>query len=185
VVSVTHCIDGWLDIDGTTIDFSGGKGYIEKDWGKSFPESWIWLQSNHFLHSDACMMISIAKIPWLGSYFTGFLGFLYYNGTFYLFSTYLNSEITRLQRDDENLFIEIAGKDYTLQVTAGIRQSGLLRAPKSGEMNRHIKESIDSELEVSLISGNGTLIYKDQATRAGLEVIDSIFDILKIKPRNR
>jgi hypothetical protein len=52
-------------------------------------------------------------------------------------------------------------------------------------MNRHIKESIDSELEVSLISGNGTLIYKDQATRAGLEVIDSIFDILKIKPRNR
>lgn len=185
VVSVTHRIDGGLVINGDLLDFSGGKGYIEKDWGKSFPESWIWLQSNHFLHSDACMMISIAKIPWLGSYFTGFLGFLYYSGTFYPFSTYLKSGITRLQRDEEKLFIEISGKDYTLQITAGISHSGILLAPKSGEMNRHIKESIDSELEVSLISSNGTLVYKDHATRAGLEVIDSIFGILKIKPRSR
>ena len=185
VVSVTHRIDGGLVINGEFIDFSGGKGYIEKDWGKSFPESWIWLQSNHFLHSDASMMISIAKIPWLGSFFTGFLGFLYYNETFYPFSTYLNSEITMLQRDDERLSIEICGKDFTLQVSAAIRQSGLLRAPKSGEMNRHIKESIDSELEVNLISNKGTTIYKDHAVRAGLEVIDSIFDIIKIKPATR
>ena len=185
VVSVTHRIDGGLVINGDFLDFSGGKGYIEKDWGKSFPESWIWLQSNHFLHSDASMMISIAKIPWLGSFFTGFLGFLYYNETFYPFSTYLNSEISMLQRDDKRLCIEICGKDFTLQVSAAIRQSGLLRAPKSGEMNRHIKESIDSELEVNLISNKGTTIYKDHAVRAGLEVIDSIFDIIKIKPATR
>jgi hypothetical protein len=185
VVSVSHSIDGMLDINGTSIDFSGGKGYIEKDWGKSFPESWIWLQSNHFSHPDACIMLSIARIPWLGSFFAGFLGFLYYDGTFYPFSTYLNSKITRLQRDEQKLFIEVRGKDHTLQVSAAISQSGLLRAPKSGEMSRHIKESIDSELEVSLTSRNGALVYKDHATRAGLEVIDSIFDIVKIKPGSR
>ena len=130
-------------------------------------------------------MISIAKIPWLGSYFTGFLGFLYFDGTFYPFSTYLNSEITRLQHDEQKLLIEIRGKDHTLQVIAATRQSGLLRAPKSGEMSRHIKESIDSELEVSLTSRKGILVYKDHATRAGLEVMDSIFDIVKIRPGRR
>ena len=185
VVSVTHRIDGWLDIDGTTIDFSGGKGYIEKDWGKSFPESWIWLQSNHFSHSDACLMLSIAKIPWLGSFFTGFLGFLYFDGAFYPFSTYLKSEITGLRYNEEKLFVEITGKRYVLQIAAGLKQSGLLRAPKSGEMSCHIKESIDSELEVKLISGSGNLVYHDHAARAGLEVIEGIFDIVKIKPSKK
>jgi len=32
VVSVSHRIDGSLLIDGELLDFSGGKGYIEKDW---------------------------------------------------------------------------------------------------------------------------------------------------------
>lgn len=185
IVSVTHRIDGAITINNEQLDFSGGKGYIEKDWGKSFPESWIWLQSNHFSLSDACIMISIAKIPWLGSFFTGFLGFFYYNGTFYPFSTYLKSEITALRRDDEKLFVELTGKDYVLQVSAGLSQSGVLRAPKSGNMSRHIKESIDSELDVSLISRSGTLICKDHAARAGLEVMDGIFDIVKIKRKHQ
>ncbi|MCK7537696.1 MAG: tocopherol cyclase family protein [Marinilabiliales bacterium] len=29
-------------------DFSGGRGYIEKDWGHSFPSAYVWMQSNHF-----------------------------------------------------------------------------------------------------------------------------------------
>ncbi|WP_243392439.1 MULTISPECIES: tocopherol cyclase family protein [unclassified Mesotoga] len=30
------------------IDLTGGKGYIEKDWGRSLPDAWIWMQSNNF-----------------------------------------------------------------------------------------------------------------------------------------
>lgn len=29
------------------MDFSGGRGYIEKDWGQSFPAAWVWLQINY------------------------------------------------------------------------------------------------------------------------------------------
>lgn len=182
VVSVSHRIDGSLTIDGNELDFSGGKGYIEKDWGKSFPESWIWFQSNNFAHSDACIMMSIAKIPWLGSYFTGFLGFLYYNDTFYQFSTYHKSEITALNMADEKLTIEFKSKKYELKISAALKNSGILLAPKAGHMSRRIKESVDSELEVVLSEINGTEIYHDHASRAGLEVIEGIFEIVKIKP---
>jgi hypothetical protein len=181
VVSVSHRIDGSLLIDSQQLDFSGGKGYIEKDWGKSFPESWIWFQSNNFMNSDACIMMSIAKIPWLGSFFTGFLGFLYYNGTFYPFSTYHKSEITALSLVDEKLKLSFKGKKHQLNVTASLKKSGILLAPKSGEMSRRIKESIDSELEVVLSDLTGTEIYHDKAARAGLEVIEGIFEIVKIK----
>ncbi len=182
VVSVSHRIDGALTINNITLDFSGGKGYIEKDWGSSFPESWIWLQSNNFTNSDACIMMSIAKIPWLGNFFTGFLGFLYYKGTFYPFSTYHKSEITELSLDNEILSLGFKGKHNQLRITAKLKQSGILLAPKAGEMSRRIKESIDSELEVELLNNAGTIIYHDHASRAGLEVIEGIFDIVKIKP---
>ena len=183
VVSVSHRIDGSLSVNDKQLDFSGGKGYIEKDWGKSFPESWIWLQSNNFANSDACIMMSIAKIPWLGSFFTGFLGFLYHEGTFYPFSTYHKSEITALNLADEKLTIGFKGKKYLLNVTAKLKNSGILMAPKSGEMSRRIKESIDSELEVVLSDLDGTVIYHDKASRAGLEVIEGIFEIVKIKAK--
>jgi tocopherol cyclase len=183
VVSVSHRIDGTLLIDDELLDFSGGKGYIEKDWGKSFPESWIWLQSNNFANSDACIMMSIAKIPWLGSFFTGFLGFLYFKGTFYPFSTYHKSEITALHLADEKLTIAFKGKKHKLRITATLKNSGILLAPKAGQMSRRIKESVDSELEVVLTDLNGTEIYHDNASRAGLEVIEGIFEIVKIKQK--
>jgi hypothetical protein len=183
VVSVSHKINGCLSVDDELLDFSGGKGYIEKDWGKSFPESWIWLQSNNFANSDACIMMSIAKIPWLGSFFTGFLGFLYYKGHFYPFSTYHKSEITALSLADEKLTIGFKSKKYQLNITANLKNTGVLRAPKLGAMSRRIKESVDSELEVQLTDLDGQLIYHDKAYRAGLEVIEGIFEIVKIKTK--
>ncbi len=183
VVSVTHRIDGTLTVDDGLCDFSGGKGYIEKDWGKSFPESWIWLQGNNFTNSDACVMMSIAKIPWLGSFFTGFLGFLYFDGEFYPFSTYQKSEITGISMADEKLTLSFRGKKHHLKIVASLKQSGILLAPKSGKMSRRIKESVDSELDVVLTDLKGKEIFRDHASRAGLEVIEGIFEIVKIKKK--
>lgn len=181
VVSVTHRIDGNIVVNDLDIDFSGGKGYIEKDWGKSFPESWIWLQSNNFENSDASIMMSIAKIPWLGKYFTGFLGFLYVKNQFYTFSTYNKSEISEISLINEQLTLTFKNKEYCLKIKAHIKNSGILRAPQSGKMTRHIKESVDSELEIELLTVTGNTVYADKASRSGLEVIEGIFDIVKVK----
>ena len=48
VVSLDHSIKGSLNINGQEIDFTNGRGYIEKDWGFSFPKGYIWMQTNHF-----------------------------------------------------------------------------------------------------------------------------------------
>ena len=45
-------------------------------------------------------------------------------------------------------------------------------------MSRRIKESIDSEVNLTLFDKNNTLIYNDTGKRAGLEVIDKIFEYL-------
>ena len=178
IVSVSHAIRGSLSINENQVDFSGGKGYIEKDWGKSFPEAWIWLHSNHFEQTDACIMVSIAKIPWLGRYFSGLIAFLYLDGKFYHFTTYNGTVIQTLNHNDKQLIIVLKRDEEELRITAAMKNAGTLMAPVSGKMSRRIKESVDSEIEVELHS-RGNLIYKDKAVRTGLEVIEKIFEIVK------
>ena len=91
VISLNHSTSGLLEINGNSINFKNGSGYIEKDWGSSFPEAWIWIQCNNFRQKNTCLMFSVAKIPWLGKFFIGFISFLFVDGKLILFSSYNNS----------------------------------------------------------------------------------------------
>ena len=179
IVSVSHELQGKLNINLNEVDFCNGKGYIEKDWGTSFPEAWIWLHSNSFTKHETSLFVSIAKIPWLGNFFMGFICFLYVNGTFYRFCTYNNSKITNIKYDGNALNLQLENKKYTLRVTAISNSSGELKAPSFGEMKRRIKESIDSTVQVKLFDKSNRLIYEDVGNRAGLEIIEKIFDYFK------
>ena len=178
IVAVNHDITGSLNINNLAIDFSGGKGYIEKDWGSSFPEAWIWLQSNNFKNHGTSFQFSVAKIPWLGKYFIGFISFLYFNNRFHLFSTYNKSVLSDIEYDSRTLSFTLNNKTAKLRVTAFKNNSGELLAPEKGRMSRRIKESIDSNIMISLFDKNGELIYSDSAERAGLEIIENIFTYL-------
>jgi tocopherol cyclase len=179
VVSVSHTLNGSLLINESKINFSGGKGYIEKDWGTSFPKAWLWLQCNTFAQSNASLMISIADIPWLGSYFLGLIAFLYVDGRFYLFNTYSKSTILQLEKEDDRIHIELGSRTHKLLVDVKKNRSGLLKAPQLGSMSRHIKESVDSEVSFCLKDMTGNVIFTDVGHHAGLEEMDAIFGYLK------
>lgn len=46
IVSMKHQITGHMVIKGLDLYFKEDSGYIEKDWGRSFPKRYIWLQGN-------------------------------------------------------------------------------------------------------------------------------------------
>ena len=172
--SVLHNLSGSVKLNANETNFADGTGYIEKDWGTSFPESWIWLHCNTFEEPDCSFTFSVAKIPWLGSFFIGHICFLYLKGRFYLFATYNKSKITQLQFSDNTLEIELQRKNYVLQVSGIQKRSGELKAPAIGEMNRVIKESVDSEIELTLLKKNGEQIFTSKGKRAGMEIIEKI-----------
>jgi tocopherol cyclase len=178
IVSVNHDLKGNIRINGNPIDLTDGKGYIEKDWGTSFPEAWIWIQSNNFSSHNTSFSFSVAKIPWLGRFFMGFISFLYLEDRFILFSTYNNSVITDLHHDNESVSLTMKNKSYILKARVVKNIFGELRAPASGDMSRRIKESIDSTIALTLLDNNGKLIYEDSGKRAGLEVIEEIFNYM-------
>jgi len=176
VVSMQHQLSGGLYIDGRYLDFEGGTGYIEKDWGSSFPESWVWLHCNTFINTRASFTLSVAKIPWLGSFFIGFISFLYFEGKFINFSTWSKARVDTLEYRDNKLNIRIANKDYRLNVRAGYNQAGPLKAPQHGSMTRIIKESVDAVIEIELTDHLGNILFQDKGERAGMELIEKILE---------
>ena len=39
ILSIDHKLKGALSIDDKKISFNNGRGYIEKDWGRNFPQN--------------------------------------------------------------------------------------------------------------------------------------------------
>jgi hypothetical protein len=176
IVSVIHDLHGEISVNRNSIDFKGGKGYIEKDWGTSFPEAWIWIQSNNFKEHDTSFSFSIAKIPWMGKFFIGFIAFLYLKGEFYLFSTYNKSIVSELAHNKGIIEITVRNRRNILKIRVIKNSFGDLRAPVSGEMSRRIKESVDSEVHLQLSDKHGNQEYEGTGKNVGLEIIEKIFD---------
>ena len=174
VVSLNHNLSGSLIKDDKTYNFDNGLGYIEKDWGKSMPSEWIWMQSNNFNAANTSFMLSVANIPWLGSSFTGFLGFFLNDNTVQRFGTYTHAKLQIDTTHTDTLKISITDKKYTYLVETYRSNSGILIAPVKGAMDRRISESIDAKLILTVIDENSKIVFHDSTSIAGLEMVGNM-----------
>lgn len=138
VLSLNHIVNGSIYINNEEMKFIDGKGYIEKDLGKSFPETYLWIQSNDFSIDNTSIMVSIADIPFLGFKFKGCIAVVYYKGIEYRFATYNGVKI--ISYNEKRVLIE-RGK-YRLEIDIEGEQGQDLLAPNGGEMIRTIYENI-------------------------------------------
>jgi hypothetical protein len=174
VVSLDHGLLGRLELGGQPVDFDGGRGYIEKDWGRSFPQAWVWFQSNHFRTPGVCITASVAIIPWMGSSFNGFIAGLLHDGRLLTFATYNRSRIEHLEITDRVVVWVLRGGGYRLEIAAERAEGGILRAPTTIEMDRRIAETLNSRVEVRLLElrgGRSRLVFHDTGASAGLEAV--------------
>jgi tocopherol cyclase len=179
VVSLDHAVRGRLELNGEPVDFSGGRGYLEKDWGQAFPQAWIWSQSNHFERAGTCLSVSVATIPWLGSSFRGFIIGLWHDRQLYRFATYTGAKIKSLRLTDTRVKLRVADKRHQLDIEASRSEGGLLHAPYRTEMLQRITESLTATIEVRLIDRrSGREIFSGPGRHAGLEINGEIKQIL-------
>jgi len=173
IVSLYHKLDGKTQGAFGDINWNGGVGYIEKDWGTSFPKCWIWTHSNNF-QADApiSIMASVAHIPWMGNYFPGFIVILWIDGKEYRFATYNQSKMKCTVTDNE-VIMSFKRKKLHLDITAVRGKSAELRSPILGRMEGKINESLQATLKVNLQDGEKKVL-SSMATTAGLEVAGDI-----------
>lgn len=172
IVSFDHGLNGALTDDGRTIDFSGGRGYLEKDWGQSFPAGHLWMQTNHFDRTPGLsVMASIAVIPMLGSWFPGFICGLHHEGRLYAFTTHGGGRIERLDVDDHHVRWAIVNGTERLAITAERADHALLPGPDRADMSKRVPETLKATIHVRLSSlADDRVIVEDTGRCAGLEV---------------
>lgn len=176
VISLDHHIYGELQIDGRSISFDGGRGYGEKDWGRKFPEAWIWFQSNHFSTPGTSLTASIAVIPWGPGAFPGFIIALWHEGQLYRFATYTGAATESLVVSDDTVHWVVGDSKYRLEMTvmqsAGSR-FGLLKGPDDTAMGKRVDETLGATVEAHLTQKTGDrskTIFHETGRNAGLEV---------------
>mgnify|MGYP002681986913 FL=1 len=191
VLSFDHSIAGSLSIDGAARDFTGGRGYIEKDWGQAFPKAWIWMQSNHFGEAavGACLTASVAIIPWLRGAFPGFIVGLRHGGQLYRFATYTGAVIERLDLADTHVTWHMTGRTgprhtpHRLEIVAWRAEGGLLHSPERVVMLQRVLESLTARIDVRLLAltgGQEGVIFERTGRHAGLEIVGPIQEIQKL-----
>ncbi|HZW05062.1 MAG TPA: tocopherol cyclase family protein [Anaerolineaceae bacterium] len=186
VVSLDHEIQGALEIDGETAEFSGGRGYIEKDWGRSFPAAWVWMQSNHFSRPGACLTASVAVIPWMRSAFGGYIVGLWHERQLHTFSTYNGARVETLAVAPQHIEWTLRNRTHRLEIRAHRQQAALLQAPTLEDMGRRIPETLQAAIDVrlyALAGGEGQLVWEDTGECAGLEVVGDIERLVRMVPQ--
>lgn len=180
ILSMNHSINGTLMLKGKTLSFDKGRGYMEKDWGHSFPEGYIWIQSNHFSKKETSIKISVAKIPWLKSSFIGFIAGLMIEGRLIQFTTYNRTILENCSVNQKEVRIVMENKNYKLSIVAQREKGTSLAAPISGFMNGRIEESMNAEIHVVLFDKkNNNKILDDTGLSAGIEVAGKYELLLK------
>lgn len=171
ILSMKNTAIGELKINDKFIKFSKGIGYIEKDWGISFPKSYIWFQGNNFKKKNASFMLAIADIPFKIFRFKGFICDILIDNKEFKFSTYNNAKIINNIITDNISSISLKKDNYYLDIRSIYNKGYKLTAPIRGKMERDVFESISAQITITLKVKEKT-IFSDTSNNCGMEMVN-------------
>jgi len=164
VLSMGHTLEGKLILNGETMDFSGGMGYIETDRGRSFPSAYLWTQCAWRESQPGGLMLAIAAIPLGIVRFTGCICAVCYGGREYRLATYRGARAVEWSKTGA---VIRQGK-YRLTVKLLEGKSLPLRAPVEGNMGRTIHERLCAKVRYRFWAGE-ILLFDHTDCSAGFE----------------
>lgn len=170
ILSMKSKANGKITINNQDIVFNNGIGYIEKDWGHSFPKSYIWCQGNNFKNSNSSFMISIANIPFKAFSFRGIICDLIIDNNEFKFTTYNNSKLVNYNVNNNSVDILLQKREYFFNLKSKYTSGLKLAAPVKGKMKKDIFESISASIDVTL-KKNNKIVFSDTSTNCGLEIV--------------
>lgn len=169
VLSLTHTIMGEINFNNKAINFDEGKGALDKDWGKSFPNVWIWMQCNHFQNHDAAIMVGVARMPVYFNYYTAFAMPFYFNDKVETYANYTGAHIAKLYRYKGYIHLIITEKSKVIDLKIFGKEDIPLVASPMGNLIRDVYEYTGAKVEVKVTQG-GRVVFEDIGEYAYLKI---------------
>lgn len=165
---------GWVEWQGQRYEFANVPAYSEKNWGRSFPQKWFWLNCNVF---DGVPDLALTAgggrrevLGWMES--VAMVG-IHYQGQFYEFVPW-NARVSWHIEPWGYWHMRCEKPGYTVEVIGTTDQPGTpLRAPTQNGMVFCCRDTMHGHLTVKLWrqrAGHSELVLAATSTQAGLEV---------------
>lgn len=152
IYSMYHELKGNLLINGKEVSFDNGVGYIEGDSGTNFPKRYVWYNS---VAKDVSATFALASIPLFGFiHFTGILCFIKAKEKEYYLCTYNGAKLRKIGEEE----IVISKGKYSFTLSVNNKGGHLLKAPIKGNMDRYIKENLNTLTTFKLAKKDETIL---------------------------
>ncbi len=185
VLSLDHSLDGCLAINGTTANFAGGRGYIEKDWGQAFPSGYVWMHSNHFADPSVSLPHRLDRhdtLDWpnLPGVHRRPVPQGYADPLCYIY----RARTVHLTAENRTINWTIQDGLYQLKILATTPQAGLLRGPSHSDMGRPVPETLSATIDVVLTArhtsarNSGAVLFRGRGSYGGMEIGGDIEPLL-------
>lgn len=155
VLSMDHELEGNLILGGRETDFTGGRGYMEKEWGRAFPQAWIRMQSNHFGPAGTSFTLSLTKAPWIRRPFRNLIAALLHEGKWIPFTTYQGGHVLDLRIQSDHMMMVLRQGPWDLEIMAERSEGGGLTVPQAENVTEPAQKYLNGEIHLRLSRKRG------------------------------
>ncbi|MEM7772829.1 MAG: tocopherol cyclase family protein [Cyanobacteria bacterium P01_A01_bin.37] len=168
---------GWIEWKNCRYTFQKAPAYAEKNWGRSFPQKWFWVNCNAF-EEDADLAITAGggrrRVLWWMEE-VAMIG-IHYRGRFYEFVPW-NSHVHWNISPWGRWQMSATSQDYEVELSATCDRPGTpLRAPTRDGLVFCCRDTMHGRLTITLRDRRGHVLIKASSTLCGLEVGGNYWD---------
>ena len=150
VLNTIQKVKGEIQHKGVNYTLENEVGYLEKNWGTSFPEKYFWIHAVDPNNPGVSLLFSRAEILWLGRTFIKHVGYLCFDGQQIDLRELKNFTLSNWNSSPENRIIQIRSMSAQLDISLESGCEVMFKGPKNGELSRVIRHQTDARIEVSL-----------------------------------
>jgi tocopherol cyclase len=161
---------GWIEWQGNRYEFTDAPAYSEKNWGRSFPQKWFWLNCNYF-EGEPDLAITAGGgrrqvLTWMEE--VAMIG-IHYKGEFYEFVPW-NAQVHwqidpwgKWQMQADNYF-------YQVELSGSTDLAGtMVQVPTDQGLAYRCRDTTHGLLSLTLRDRSGKTIISATSSLAGLE----------------
>lgn len=175
ILALRSACSGTVEINGRTLDFTGGDLYAESRRGKALAKGWLWAQASFGNGGAFALSALVDQRPGLPR---SRIAACVHDGKVQR-SMARDSRILDFRANRESLSIVLEDSRGTLAVEMGRGPQLSFKAPESGVAARSVPVCLESRASAVLRDRAGRLLYEGESTRGSLSLTDDMVDFLR------
>lgn len=173
---------GWIEWQGNRYEFTNAPAYSEKNWGRSFPEKWFWVNCNSFSETVGLAITAGGgrRKVLATTEEVGMIG-IHYRDKFYEFVPW-NSQVRWQIQPWGEWRIQASNGDFQVEIVGTTDNPGtMVYTPTDTGLVMCCRDTLKGLLSIDLRTRQGDRIITAASALAGLEVGGSGWDRTWVK----